>query len=462
MAGRKSPPISTRGVRTVQRWERTLGLPVRRAGSGRGEVVYAFADELDAWGRQTTRAQRDLNDEPNGAGPSLAPPPPSAPSPASGPIPLRPSWRLPVLAVAAFFTVATGAGALWLHRDRVVPPPQPVDLRLDGDTLTVLGAEKRVLWTYSLKGPLAQTTPGATNRGSWSIIDIDQDGRHEVLFGKHTAESTHDEFICFNDDGSVRFSSQPVDSVRFGNTTFAAPWQFHRLFVLDVAGTTQLWVVWTHRDFPSFVERLSSSGKRLAQYWNGGHIGWISTGVIGGRRVVLVGAAANDCVGASLAVYDEDQVGGAAPAMDPEHVCATCPSGQPRRFLVFPRLEILRALGANAGIAHVLSDERGGLSVWVAQVGGGVQLPPGLDGADVSYTFDADLELRDADVSAEYKAAHEWFEKAHVLDHAFSQREIGELLPLQSWDGAKFVSIGKGESARIVPPRSSVALPRAD
>jgi hypothetical protein len=37
-----------RGVRTVQRWERVAGLPVRRIGSERG-AVYAFRSELDAW-----------------------------------------------------------------------------------------------------------------------------------------------------------------------------------------------------------------------------------------------------------------------------------------------------------------------------------------------------------------------------------------------------------------------------
>ncbi len=37
-----------RGVRTVQRWERVAGLPVRRIGPARG-AVYAFRSELDAW-----------------------------------------------------------------------------------------------------------------------------------------------------------------------------------------------------------------------------------------------------------------------------------------------------------------------------------------------------------------------------------------------------------------------------
>jgi hypothetical protein len=44
------------GIRTVQRWERTLGLPVRRLGKGpRGRVV-AFKDDLQRWLRDHAKA----------------------------------------------------------------------------------------------------------------------------------------------------------------------------------------------------------------------------------------------------------------------------------------------------------------------------------------------------------------------------------------------------------------------
>jgi hypothetical protein len=41
-----------RGVRTVQRWERTLGLPVHRIGKGARCPVFAFKDELHLWFRK--------------------------------------------------------------------------------------------------------------------------------------------------------------------------------------------------------------------------------------------------------------------------------------------------------------------------------------------------------------------------------------------------------------------------
>ena len=40
-----------RGVRTVQRWERELQMPVHRPKSGRQAPVLAFANELEKWSR---------------------------------------------------------------------------------------------------------------------------------------------------------------------------------------------------------------------------------------------------------------------------------------------------------------------------------------------------------------------------------------------------------------------------
>jgi hypothetical protein len=44
------------GIRTAQRWERTLGLPVRRLGKGHRGRVVAFQDELQCWLRDSAKA----------------------------------------------------------------------------------------------------------------------------------------------------------------------------------------------------------------------------------------------------------------------------------------------------------------------------------------------------------------------------------------------------------------------
>jgi hypothetical protein len=44
-----------RGVKTLQRWERKLGLPVRRVGKGPRGPVLAFKDELQRWLRDNAK-----------------------------------------------------------------------------------------------------------------------------------------------------------------------------------------------------------------------------------------------------------------------------------------------------------------------------------------------------------------------------------------------------------------------
>lgn len=63
-----------RGVRTVQRWERDLKMPVRRIGKGLRAPVFAFKSELHRWlrssiGRRAGRTQATLHDtQRNGEG----------------------------------------------------------------------------------------------------------------------------------------------------------------------------------------------------------------------------------------------------------------------------------------------------------------------------------------------------------------------------------------------------------
>jgi hypothetical protein len=52
-----------RGVRTVQRWERELQLPVHRVGAGKRSPVYAVVSELKFW-MVTSAAKQDLNKSP--------------------------------------------------------------------------------------------------------------------------------------------------------------------------------------------------------------------------------------------------------------------------------------------------------------------------------------------------------------------------------------------------------------
>lgn len=53
-----------KGVRTVQRWESEMDLPIRRPGSDR-HIVLAFPAELDEWARQRHEFKNQSSPHPN-------------------------------------------------------------------------------------------------------------------------------------------------------------------------------------------------------------------------------------------------------------------------------------------------------------------------------------------------------------------------------------------------------------
>jgi hypothetical protein len=48
-----------KGIRTVQRWEDELGLPVRRPKQGLKSAVFAVPEEIDAWVKSIKFQDRD-------------------------------------------------------------------------------------------------------------------------------------------------------------------------------------------------------------------------------------------------------------------------------------------------------------------------------------------------------------------------------------------------------------------
>jgi hypothetical protein len=107
-----------KGVRTVQRWERDYGLPVRRVGRG-GTEVYAFPAEIDAW-RDTEASRRAFAGKGDSAERTFAPVADAA-TPATEAVPTaargfragRPLRRA-VLIAGTLVLVAVAAAGAWL------------------------------------------------------------------------------------------------------------------------------------------------------------------------------------------------------------------------------------------------------------------------------------------------------------------------------------------------------------
>src|SRR5215472_7713067 len=102
-----------KGLRTVQRWERTEGLPVRRLGQG---SVFAYKSELDAWWRTHSR--------------TLAAEPETAISPALDQPRARRAFPKQVIAIA-LAGAAVAALSVWSLRPRAPETYRAVPLTAD-------------------------------------------------------------------------------------------------------------------------------------------------------------------------------------------------------------------------------------------------------------------------------------------------------------------------------------------
>lgn len=156
-----------REVRTVQRWEKSEGLPVRRLGHLKRGSVYAYTAELDGW--LAARAP----DPPTAA----APADPIIASPAPCPIPhAQPRSRR--LAGWALAGVLALAAAFWFTSPRppVVPPPT-LNLQRLFASATTEGGHLHLLDAGSDPGALVVTRGGrelyVANESAHSIVILD-------------------------------------------------------------------------------------------------------------------------------------------------------------------------------------------------------------------------------------------------------------------------------------------------
>jgi hypothetical protein len=461
-----------RGVRTVQRWETELHLPVRRIDTGRGQVTYAFVDELERW-RESARARNATSEAATGADDNGASWPggdardgeaprdgaqcapgnghPAAPAAVAG----TASNRIRLIAGVGAGAVAVAVVAILGWRWFAVPahPGGPASASVSGGALKAFDAAGTLLWTHWFEFPLTASVyvdllPGY-DRPPIVVADVDGDGTREVLFVAEPWLPEGRGLFCFNADGSLRFHHLPGRVVKFGAKSYAPPWRGVSVYVMGPAGGPRdIWFVSTHlEEYPTLLERLDGSGNGRGEYWNDGQIALVRAAEVGGRWLVFVGAINNEFKGATLAVLDAQHPSGSAPAASAEYRCDGCPPGSPLAFLVFPRLDVTAAIGTHPRVGNVFVDRLGQVLVDVVHdVGDGV--PPELrSNALTHYRLDRHYRVIAAELGERLPTVHALFERKGLLDHPFSrERDAQFLWPVRRWDGSKFVEITRPET----------------
>jgi len=445
-----------RGVRTVQRWERELGLPIHRVRIETGEVVYALRTELDQWqARQEIQRGNPLDRNGGHDDKDIE---------ATERVDVKENWRKRhrgIIALAiAVVVLSVVVWGTWHWNPLQRADRNPAFWTIEGDTVQLFNERGEKLWEHRF--PFALSADTYTKHTSLfrllsiALEDLDHDGEKELLLVTWGDSQFARRLICFNSDGSVRFDVQPNRSIRYGETNENPPFLMTGfMLTAEPDGTSTIWTAAVHNyEFPSVLWKLDRYGKVTGEYWSNGHINVIQESRFNGRSVILVGAMDNERVATSLAVLDYENPSGFAPAENPKYRCENCPQGSPLAFFIFPRTEMSRRFETRPVVSQIRAQPDGRVTVTVVQMTHQLRGEVGPYGADVWYTLDQRLLLAEAESGDMYRRLHSYPELMSQLKHAFGPKCEDEILPVLSWNGAKFVKAHRVTTAQTLSKKT--------
>lgn len=412
-----------RDVRTALRWHKDRGLPVHRPPGGRGQSVFGYTDEIDAWLRPAPPAPAVTDRD---VGPRQAAPPP-APPPAPPVPPARVTRPLAVVTVGVAILLALGL------LSKGLPPDSAL---VKGGRLIALDRDAREVWSIDLPGKDAKLATAPGSGRSIYVGDIDGDDRPEVIVSvvslrgqPGTADAT---LHCYEHDGRLRWTRRLDTRLTFGSGEFGPPWMGADLTVFGHGRRTIVWV--THHEiwWPAVVALIAPDGAVTGTFV---HAGWITRAeaTAEGDRVVLAGIS-NAQRTTILALVDARHPDGHAPeAAGSPYECLSCPAGAPLRYLRLPRAEAGRVdnVPLDATVIDIDSARTVRLRVTQSRV---VRPVP-----EAIYEFTPDLRLRRASYSDGYWMWHDALARAGSVAHvgaACPERSgpvVEEWVPSTGW-----------------------------
>lgn len=416
-------------IRTAQRWERKIGLPVRRLEGS--QAVYAYADDLDRW--RESRETRSDEDGTDRALPkdmdvrSSVPPAPYVPLPAGS---WPPAVKLLLVAGAAVLVLATSA-----YVAKSWPTTrEPVTLAVEGQRLIATDSSGGMVWTHRFDLPTRQADTkyryGLSNW--WDRVDVDGDGVDEIfaVVSHPVGDDEHREALhCLSLDGRLKFSYFPEFNLTFEQASFSGPWRFWDIEV--VPNDRSIWVALESvAMWPSVVVRLAADGASSLRFVQPGLIVTLESTEIDGRLRLLAGGVNNEYAAASLASIDLD----GDPATAPQRgsgpfTCRNCPTGQPATYALFRPSPLNHLLGLPYNQVISIAASRGQITV------GSLEALGDNFSALVTYALDANLKAVRATPSDAY-----WTWKPRVGPW---RGRVGHpaALPSRSWTGGAWTQV---------------------
>ena len=317
-------------VRTAQRWEQELGLPVHHVGSSKGYSVLADMGELEVWLKGPKGSTVSSDDRPS-------------PTMSTESRTRTPTWGPPKLLATAAIAVVAAGSILAMLRLAAAHPAKVSSVTFSGQQM-LAWSNGKVVWSYDFGQPTRSLLPEQVER-KVQILPSGQIIVAAPLLQLEAGTST-DAIYCFSARGKVLWRQPFADRVHFGGEECGPIWEAHDLIVTGSGKNTFAWcTICSYLKSVAIVVRVDLNGTTAKWFVNYGHLGQLKELRVGGGPYILVGGINNETNNATLAVLDETRPAGHSPQTGALAECECCPEGQPYHYFLFPRSEVIRVTG---------------------------------------------------------------------------------------------------------------------
>jgi hypothetical protein len=422
-----------KSIRTVQRWEREMELPIRRLEGPKGEVIFAFVAEIDQWMESRTRRASaddtdDSVDEPEAESCAdtvegdAAPLDTQTSSALAG---MRQMCQNRGRCALVVFAILLTASALVFAYVRHSRQPQVSSLRIDQNRLIAYDENGRIAWQHVFPNGVNSEAYSLQGKEMW-MGDVNHDGVNEILFAYHPGDQfpASSVLYCFAANGRELWHFVPGKKVRTATETFEPPFGIQSFKAVVTPKQSYVVVSGNHHTYyPAQVAVLSADdGHLMSEYWHSGHLNFLTVGDLNhdGKIEIYASGIDNEYRSATVVVLDLENAKGASRQTDARYQVLDMPLASELGRVYFPRSCVNRAYFP-FNYAPLIVVQEQGITVQVNEQG----VTPG--GSTIEYILNPELKLRGISPHDSFAANHRVMELQGLLHHRYSQAEIESL-----------------------------------
>jgi hypothetical protein len=300
---------------------------------------------------------------------------------------------------------------------------------LTGNSLLAFNRKTRILWSHEFSKPLRNY---ASEELEWClrIVDLNGSGDRGVLYAaRFLTQSNPDTLFCFSPTGKLEWQleAEAPLSNREG-MPFERAWAIKHVAIVPAAKGQTVWAALAnHAGWAGCVLRIDAQGSATVRFANAGHVERLCPVTLKDGHFLIACGENNDFDDAFVALLGADDP--AACSISGERLVyrfANAPPGTPRKYILFPRSELIRARQKPYGHATRIAEHLDGVIV---------EVETGGYGAYFLYHFSQDLEPRYVSPSGSHEFVHQSLEKSGAIPHAWPDcPELQTPLVLRIWE----------------------------